>query len=50
MNSEKLIKDKLTNLAREYQIKRDAEINVIEEKWKMFLLFIQMKLMKKSIG
>ncbi len=32
MNSEKLIKDKLANLAREYQTKIDAEIKVIEEK------------------
>ncbi|MDD3307342.1 MAG: hypothetical protein PHO29_09650 [Acetobacterium sp.] len=29
MNSEKLIKDKLTNLARVYQTKIDAEIKVI---------------------
>jgi len=32
MNSEKLIKDKLTNLAKEYQTKIDAEIKAIEEK------------------
>ncbi|UYO62339.1 hypothetical protein LNN31_16340 [Acetobacterium wieringae] len=32
MNSENLIKGKLTNLAREYQKKIDAEIKVIEQK------------------